>query len=271
MSVIEGRKSEGCCLSGKHYFQACSVNLNRIVSRLKYVWSLLNTVHTLLHQHWETTTWWPIRAKCWALPAPAELFCSWSWILDKLRIKKQNKRNPSRAQWSYHIIINLVVMIYVCGVTGGSWLGYRSVRVGYGESSELKLKAEWPKVLFLLPADLPSGQWSGSWSNWKTAPVGCVEMHAAHKGAFCFSSPHGSSTLLGNSLAADIISLSTEWKKEYLSASALPYVPPSFLLFPLVVSLSLSLSLPPYLALVRRCLSFCAPFTQKVKRWCALL
>lgn len=124
---------------------------------------------------------------------------------------------------------------------GGSQLGFRSVRVA-AECS--KLEAEWPKVLLILPADLPPGQWSGSWFNRKTVPVGCKEVHAAHKGAFCFSSPHGSSTLLGNSLATDIISLCTEWKKEYLSAPALPSLSPfsSSLLFSLSLSLAASLS-----------------------------
>lgn len=110
-------------------------------------------------------------------------------------------------------------------------------------------------MLCILTADLPPGQWS-SWSNRKTAPVGSEELRAAHKGAFCFSSPHGSSTLLGNSLGADIISLSTEWKNIFLPQLS----PPSLLsLLP-----SCSLSLPPYLAEVRCRLSFCAPFTQKV-------
>lgn len=117
-------------------------------------------------------------------------------------------------------------------------------------------------MLFTLPVDLPSGQWSGSWFNRKTAPVGFEEVLAAHKGAFCFSSPPGSSTLLGNSLAADIILLCTEWQTIFL-----PWLsPPSRLsLLPSCsLSLSLSLSLPPYLSVVRCRLSFCAPFTQKV-------
>lgn len=115
-------------------------------------------------------------------------------------------------------------------------------------------------MLFILPVDLPSGQWSGSWFNRKTAPVGFEEVLAAHKGAFCFSSPPGSSTLLGNSLAADIILLCTEWQTIFL-----PWLsPPSRLSLLPSCSLPLSLSLPPYLSVVRCRLSFCAPFTQKV-------
>lgn len=112
----------------------------------------------------------------------------------------------------------------------------QTLRVGRGE---LKAQIEgWmTQSAFYISSWPPFRPLASGMGGGPTGRAAC----AAHKGAFCFSSPHGSSTLLGNSLGADIISLSTEWKKEYLSACAFPSLPPSLPAFSHSLSLSASL------------------------------
>lgn len=105
---MKRRKGVRCCFSGKYYFQACSVNLNRVVCHIKSVrsWKLQDAELCHLEQGCFVVT------------------------LDGQAKKTQFLRGSAKLSQNYK---HGGDDFCVSGVRHGGLLGFRPVRVGHGE------------------------------------------------------------------------------------------------------------------------------------------